>query len=142
MTAGVLFRIFWSLHRERLHNFAVQKALGKWQDAEEGLNDGVRELWQEIVEHFSAVSIEDRTDAKKAILPLVWLRIESRVLDARRRSMIHERPLGLSVLTVETLDDEPAKTNRDSGDTARERTAELLAFKVAEEKSEAVFLSK
>jgi DNA-directed RNA polymerase specialized sigma24 family protein len=142
MTDEDLFNLFWSFHRERLLTFAVKAAFGNWEDAEEGLNDAMRELWPNVVKHFEAVSMEDRTDARRSILPGLWGRVRSRVWDARRRSLRHEKPLGQSVVQVAALDDEPAKTGHDSTDAARKRAEKLFASKVAEGKAEALFLSK
>lgn len=142
MTDDDLLNLFWSFHKERLLIFAVQKAYGNWRDAEDGLNDAMFSLWREVLEHFKSVSIEDRTDAKKSILPDLWGRIQYRVWSERRKSLRHEKPLGQSVVTGEALDDEPADTGNDSSDVARKKAEELLSSKVAEENAEALFLSK
>jgi DNA-directed RNA polymerase specialized sigma24 family protein len=88
----------------------------------------MRELSTKVVDHFKAVSIEDRTDAKKAILPLLRLRIGSRALSARRRTRKDEKHLGQSV-PLETLDYEPANAGDDSGDAAVEKLRTWLAPK-------------
>ena len=126
MTEDDPFSLFWSIHKERLLTFAVNAACGNWQDAEEGLNDALRELEPKIVEHFEAVSIKDQADAKNSILPLLWRRVKSRVWDARRRSLKHEKPLGGSVLPAEALDDKPAKIGDDSTDAAVDSVAKLV----------------
>ena len=122
-----LLSLFWSYHRDRLLNFAVQKAYGNRRDAEDGLNNALLSLWQEVVEHFKSVSIEDRTDAKKAILPHLWTRIRYRVWSARRKSLIDDQPLGQSVLPVEALDDLPAEAGNVSTDAPVEKLKERLA---------------
>jgi RNA polymerase sigma factor (sigma-70 family) len=123
MTDDDLFKLFWGCHKERLLSFAVKAAFGNRRDAEDGLNDAIFSLWREVLEHFKSVSIEDRTDAKKSIVPLLWTRIRDRVLDARRKSLRHEQPLGQPVVPVEALADLPTKTSNDSTDAAVERLA-------------------
>src|SRR5690349_18726858 len=107
MTDDDLLKLFLDYHKNLLLSFAVKKACDNQQDAEEGLNDALRELATKVVEHFKAVSIEDRADATKAIYPRLRLRILSRVLDARRRTRTDEKRFGQS-MPVEALDYEPA----------------------------------
>ena len=126
MTDDDFLRLFWEFHKERLHAFAAQAANGKFRDAEEGLNDAMRELGIQIVEHFKALSVEDRSDATKAIPPLLWHRIKSRVRDARRRSLRHEMPLGRPAAPLEALDVEPAISENHLTDAAVDKVEKLL----------------
>src|SRR5438552_1534881 len=129
MTDDDLFSLFCRNHYARLFNYAFGKARGNWQDAEDGLQVALCELWPEVVEHFKAVLIKDRTDAKQSILPRLWTRIRNRVWDARRKSLKHEQPLGQSVLPVEAHDNEPANTSTDSTDAAIEMVEMLRTSK-------------
>ena len=142
MTDDQLLNLFLENHHERLFAFAVKAACGNWRDAEDGLQVAMSELWPLVLEHFRTVSMEERTDAGKSIPRLLWLRIKSRVLDARRSSLKHEQPLGESLVLVDNLDDLPDYASNEPTDAARKRAERLFATKVSEGKAETLFLSK
>jgi RNA polymerase sigma factor (sigma-70 family) len=126
MTNDDFLKLIFEYHGKLLLSVAVKAACGNWQDAEEGLNDAMRELSAKVVEHFKAALDEGRTDAKKAILPVLWLRIRSRAQRAHSKTVKYEMHLDHSV-PIETLDNEPANPGDDSHEAAVEKANCLIA---------------
>ena len=133
MTDDDLLNLFLSYHKERLLCFAYsvpRKRFGVpvgFEDAEEDLNDALRELAPKIVAHFREVAIENQSNVQKAVLPSLWIRIIDRAIDAHRKSKRHTHPLGQPIFSEDKLNERAANAD-DTSEAAKDTLARLLVF--------------